>query len=74
MDDILKAYGEGRKLDEFLEIIDFDPELGFNPFFWITRRAIKEITLKCLPAYKRYREALRRIESEEMLKGQAFGL
>jgi len=37
MDEILKAYGARKYSDEVMEIIDFDPKLGFNPFFWISR-------------------------------------
>jgi hypothetical protein len=75
-DDVLKAYGERRNLDDLIDILLIDPELGFNPFFWITRQAIIEASEnpQIQASYKKYREAMKKIYTEEMLKGQAFGL
>jgi hypothetical protein len=75
-DDVLKAYGKRRNLDDLMDILLIDPELGFNPFFWITRRAIIETSEnpQIQASYKKYREAMKKIYTEEMLKGQAFGL
>jgi hypothetical protein len=73
MDEVLKAYGEKKYSDQLAELLDFDPELGFNPYFWISRREIEKMKA-CAPAVQRYREIVRGWNTEEMLKGQAFGL
>lgn len=72
-DEILKAYGQRKYADRLMDLILFDPELGFNPYFWITRREMEKMRA-ALPAYERYREIVKKMASEEMLKGQAFGL
>lgn len=80
MDEILKAYGEKKYSDRIVELLDFDPELGFSPYVWISRRLIAKTVENnannpaIRAAYEKYRKFIDRIHTEEMLKGQAFGL
>lgn len=87
MDDILKAYDTRKYSDEVSEIIGFDPELGFNPYFWISRRLYEKMVIepsqnpKIQAAYNRYRELHDAVYqnwmeryTEDFMKGQAFGL
>jgi hypothetical protein len=70
MDDVLKAYGERKYSDEVMDILDFDPELGFNPYVWISRHAIQQEVERnarnpaIVAAYKRYRETLDKLHDE----------
>ena len=80
MGDILKAYGQPKVTDALLDVIDFDPELGFNPYVWVSRRLIQNeldrnaANPAIMAAYNRIQEIRRGWNTEEMLKGQAFGL
>jgi hypothetical protein len=76
MDDVLKAYGQPRKFDTLLDVIDFDPELGFNPYFWLTRKWMIEDMQKpgVMAAYLRYKEAMKKVYTAEFMIGQAYGL
>ena len=79
-DDILKAYGQPRETDVLMDILLTDPELGFNPYVWMSRRLILKTLERnasnpgIVAAYEHYRQLLKRMNTEEMLKGQAFGL
>lgn len=80
MDEILKAYGERKYSDQLAEVLDFDPELGFNPYVWMSRRLIMKTVENnannpaLRAAYEKYRKFIDQMHTEEMLKGQAFGL
>ena len=78
-DEILKAYGKPTLLDELIDAINLDPEIGFNPFVWISRKHVAKIAENMSsPAVLRYRTIMDKLYkqrmTDEIMIGQAFGL
>jgi hypothetical protein len=64
--DVLKAYAKRTSFDDWYEIMDYDPELGFNPRFWISRTGETRSIME--------NKIVQTLVTDELLRGQAFGL
>jgi hypothetical protein len=49
MDDILKNYSRKLFSDEVEYILGYDPELGFNPYYWVVQGEHDKSALPDLP-------------------------